>query len=309
MKSGAVFQCVPNISEGRRAEVITSAAESIASIGGVKLLDYSSDTDHNRSVFTLLGCAEGIGKSILKLYEIALECIDMHKHKGVHPRIGAVDVVPFVPIENASMEDAKELASSVAREVADRFSVPIYLYGESALKSERVSLAYLRRGGWEALEKEGLASPERYPDLGPARLHERLGASCFGARGPLVAFNVFLNTQDVSVAKSVAKRLRAGTGGLAFVKALGLAIPSQGCMQVSMNLTNPSRTALYTALEMVRMEARRFGVAVLRSELIGVMSLAAACDSLSYYMQLPELTPGRILENGLLELHRPQSGI
>ena len=175
MKSGAVFQCVPNISEGRRAEVITSAAESIASIGGVKLLDYSSDTDHNRSVFTLLGCAEGIGKSILKLYEIALECIDMHKHKGVHPRIGAVDVVPFVPIENASMEDAKELASSVAREVADRFSVPIYLYGESALKSERVSLAYLRRGGGS--REGGVGQPGTLPRLrtgSPARAARRL---------------------------------------------------------------------------------------------------------------------------------------
>ncbi len=301
---GAVFECIPNVSEGRRSHIIELLAAAVRSVSSVRLLDYSADFDHNRSVFTFIGDADSLEEAILNLFTVAEHHIDMHEHKGVHPRIGAIDVVPFVPLETSSMADAASLAKRVATLVAERFNLPIYLYGESALQPQRASLAYLRRGGWEALCAEGLQGEERRPDLGPTLLHPTLGASCFGARGPLVAFNVWLNTQNVTIAKKIAARVRASSGGLSFVKALGLELPSQKAVQVSMNLTNPKFTALYTAFELVKMEARRFGVGILKSELIGCLPLQAMSDCFSYYLQMPDFAPERTVENGLLDFYR-----
>ena len=308
--SEAIFQCVPNVSEGRRTEVIEAVAAAIRGCRGVCLMDYSGDADHNRSVFTMLGTAGGLRQAVSCIYEEALRSIDMHDHSGVHPRIGAVDVVPFVPFADASMEEAAALCLECASEIAARFEVPIYLYGNSASDDKRSALPFLRRGGWEALNSlESLDCEDRRPDLGPLHLHPSLGASCFGARGPLVAFNAVLNTSDVTIAKKVASRVRGSSGGLRGVRALGLELPSKGLVQVSMNLTEPDRTAMYTALELVRMEARRFGADVVSTELIGGVSMAAVCDSLSYYMQLPELKPSRVLETGLLELRAKNCGV
>ena len=304
---GAVFECIPNVSEGRRWPVVELLAEAVRSVAYVRLLDYSADYDHNRSVFTFVGERDALEEAVLNLFAVAEQNIDMHNHTGLHPRIGAIDVVPFVPLESASMAEASALAERVASLVAERFQVPIYLYGESARQPQRASLAYLRRGGWEALNKESLQGEERRPDLGPIQLHSKLGASCFGARGPLVAFNVWLNTQDVTIAKKIAAKVRASSGGLSFVKALGLELSSQKAVQVSMNLTNPKFTSIYTAFELVKIEARRFGVGILKSELIGCLPLQAMSDCFSYYLQMPDFTPQRTVESGLLELYKSLS--
>ena len=301
---GAIFECIPNVSEGRRLQIVELLAEAVRSVSSVRLLDYSADADHNRSVFTFIGDKDGLEAAVMNLIAVAERHIDMHCHTGAHPRIGAVDVVPFVPLESSSMAEACALAQKVATEAAQHFQLPIYLYGESARQPQRASLAYLRRGGWEVLQTEGLTYEERRPDLGPAVLHPKLGASCFGARGPLVAFNVWLDTQEVAIAKKIASKLRASTGGLQFVKALGLALPSQRAVQVSMNLTNPKLTSIYTAFELVKIEARRFGVKVLKSEIIGCLPLQAMSDCFSYYLQMPSFEAKRIVESGLLDYYR-----
>lgn len=296
-----VFQCVPNVSEGRRPEVVAAFAEALGSIPGVFLLDHSSDRDHHRSVFTLVGCAAPLREAIRALYTLAERHLDLAVHQGAHPRIGAVDVVPFVPLSGTPMEAARDLAREVAEEVAGSFGVPVYLYEESALRPERRSLANLREGGLEALGP-AIGTPERCPDLGPWRLHPRLGASVIGARRPLVAFNALLDTPDVKVARAVARRLRERDGGLRNVRALGIFLAERGLAQVSMNLLDPDRTALYTVLEMVRMEARRYGARVLTTELIGLVPLGVVADAASYYLQLEDFGAGRVLENRLLEI-------
>ncbi|MCR5662054.1 MAG: glutamate formimidoyltransferase [bacterium] len=294
-----LFQCVPNLSEGRNLEVIEAAASAIKAVSGVRLLNYSGDKDHNRSVFTFIGAAEPVKNAVLALFEVAEKHIDLRKHEGAHPRIGAVDVVPFVPLEGTSMEAAIELSRSAANEVYARFGVPVYYYERSATTPERKLLSFLRRGGFESL----LASTEgRVPDVGSVHLHERLGASCIGARGFLVAFNVLLDTADVAVAKEVARRVRESTGGLKYVRALGIFLKERGKAQVSMNLVNPGGTAIYTAFEMVKMEARRFGAGVLSSELIGCLPLSALADTAAYYLQAEELGTDRVLERGILDL-------
>lgn len=299
---GPIFQCVPNLSEGRRLEVVEEAARALRDVSGLCLLNYSADPDHNRSVFTMLGGQEHVARGVKALFEVADKYLDMRCHQGVHPRLGAVDVVPFVPLRRATMEMAQELCREVAERIAQDFQLPIYFYGQSATSPERASLAHLRRGGWEALAQEGLESADRRPDLGPSQLHPRLGASSFGARGPLVAFNVLLQSDDLRVAQAIARRVRARSGGLQGVKALGLPLASRGMVQISMNLTDPQRTAIYTALELVKIEAQRFGVQILGSELIGAISLDQLADSASYYWQMDRLQPDQVLETGILQL-------
>lgn len=294
-----LFQCVPNLSEGRNLEVIEEAASAIKAVSGVRLLNYSGDKDHNRSVFTFIGAAEPVKNAVLAVYEVAENHIDLRKHEGAHPRIGAVDVVPFVPLEGTSMEAAIELSRIAASEVYSRFGVPVYFYERSATSPERKLLSFLRRGGFESL----LDSTEgRVPDVGSASLHEKLGASCLGARDFLVAFNVLLDTADVNIAKAVARKVREATGGLKYVRALGIFLKERGKAQVSMNLVNPHGTAIYTAFEMVKMEARRFGAGILSSELIGCLPLSAVCETAAYYLQAEELGTDRVLERGILDL-------
>ena len=296
-----LFQCVPNVSEGRNLEVVEDFAAALRAVPGLHLLDFSADRDHHRSVFTLVGTGPALREAVPLLFVKALQHLDLSLHQGAHPRIGAVDVVPFVPLLGAPMEAARDLAREVAEEVAERFEVPIYLYEESALRPERRSLAWLRQGGLEALER-ALGTEERRPDLGPSRLHPRLGASVVGARRPLVAFNVLLDTPDVEVARAVARRVRERDGGLRGVRALGIYLAERGLAQVSMNLLEPERMALYGALEMVRMEARRFGARVLSTELIGMVPLEAMAETAAYYMQLEGSAADRILERRLLDL-------
>ena len=295
-----LFQCVPNVSEGRDMAVVEAFADSIRSFSGVRLLDYSADKDHNRSVFTFIGQAAPVSEAVLAMFEQAEKHIDLRRHQGAHPRIGAVDVVPFVPLEGTPMEAAVDLSKSAAAAVAERYRVPVYFYEESASCEQNRSLAYLRRGGVEALEQlEDLTS--RPADIGPNSLHPRLGASCFGARRPLLAFNVLLDTPDVGIAKKIAEKIRYRDGGLRYVRALGIYLKEAGLAQVSINLLNTEKTALYTVLEMVRSEARMYGVRVRSSELIGEIPLQALAGAAAYYLQLPELAVSRVLERGILD--------
>jgi len=281
--------------------VVEACARALQGVPGAHLLDFSSDRDHHRSVFTLVGRSRPLREAMLDLYSVVAEHVDLALHQGAHPRIGAVDVVPFVPLLGAPMAAARDLAGQVAEEVARRFEVPVYLYEESATRPERRSLAWLRRGGLEAL-REQISSPERCPDLGPRRVHPRLGATIIGARRPLVAFNVLLDTPDLDVARSVARRVRERDGGLRNLRALGIFLAERGLAQVSMNLLEPDRTALYTAVEMVRMEARRFGARVLSTELIGLMPLQSLTQAAAYYLQSEDLGPERILERRILDI-------
>ncbi|MGI5842740.1 MAG: glutamate formimidoyltransferase [Candidatus Xenobium sp.] len=300
------FQCIPNVSEGRRTEVVAAFVEAIRDVPGAHLLDYSSDRDHHRSVFTLVGKALPLRKAILAMYEVAGRHLNLARHSGAHPRIGAVDVVPFVPLHNTPMQAACALALEVAQAVTERFEVPIYLYEECARIPERRSLAWLRRGGLEALEAE-ISTPLRRPDLGPARLHPLLGASVIGARKPLLAFNVLLDTEDVEVARAIAHRVRERGGGLSNLRALGIFLAERGRAQVSMNLVDPERTPWYLALEMVRMEARRFGTRILSTEVIGMPPLSVVAEAAAYYMQWEGFSLDRILEHHLLRIARDEA--
>lgn len=295
-----IFQCVPNISEGRDKQLVDDIAREIRAVQGVRLLDYSADKDHNRSVFTFIGDDGSLERAVLSIYEVVKERIDLRRHTGAHPRIGAVDVVPFVPLEGTPMEAAVSLSRRVAEVVSQRYLVPIYLYEESATCEANKSLAYLRRGGFEALDRLPDLSA-RPADFGPQQLHPSLGATCMGARRPLLAFNILLDTSDVEVAKQIASKIRYRDGGLRYVRALGIYLAEVGLAQVSINMTDTSHTELYTVVEMVRSEARRYGVNIKSSELIGVIALQALLGVASYYLQLPELEEGRVLERGILD--------
>lgn len=297
-----IFQCVPNLSEGRDPGKLRRIAEALSAVAGAELIDYSADADHNRSVFTLIGGEEGLLAAVVRLFEQAEGLIDMRKHQGVHPRIGAVDVVPFVPLFGAPMRSAEELCRRAALTVSERFKVPVYFYGKNAANVNRQRLAYLRRGGWEALQGRDLSGDERRPDLGPVRLHETLGASCFGARGPLVAFNILLKSGDVGAAKAIARRIRASSGGMTGVQALGLYLPSIGQAQVSMNITDIDAAPLHSVLAAVSREAAALGVEIDRSELIGVMPIASVCGAAAEALKLPDLRSSCFLESGACRL-------
>lgn len=295
-----LFQCIPNVSEGRNEAVVNELAQAVRSVAGVRLLDYSADRDHNRSVFTFIGTEEAVQAAVLALFEVAQQRLDLRTHQGLHPRVGAVDVVPVVPLEDTPMEAAVALSRSIGRAVAQRYAVPVYFYEESATCEANRSLAYLRRGGFEALSAlDTLES--RAPDLGPNCVHPTLGATCVGARHPLVAFNVLLDTPDVEVAKNIARRIRFRDGGLRYVRALGLFLAEAGLAQVSINLLNTDKTPIYAVLEMVKSEAKRYGAGVRSCELIGVMPLRALLGAAAYYLRLHDLGEQRVLERGILD--------
>jgi glutamate formiminotransferase len=279
------LECVPNVSESRRPEVVARLAAA-ASPPGVRLLDVSSDPDHNRSVFTLTGSAEALHRGLLALYEVALAEIDLTRHTGVHPRVGAVDVVPFVPLGDTPMEIAVAAAERLGREVAERFALPVYLYERAARRPERRLLADVRRGGFEGLA-EKMVREEWAPDFGPARPHPTAGATVIGARFFLIAFNAVLDTADVVVAKAVARRIRESGGGLPAVRALGVYLASRGRAQVSMNLVDFRRTPVLTALDRVRREAEALGARVVETEVIGLLPEEAVLGVVRDALQLP----------------------
>lgn len=295
------LECVPNVSEGRRPEVVGRLLDAAGSEPGVRLLDASSDPDHNRSVLTLAGEPEALHRSLLALYAVALAEIDLREHRGVHPRVGAVDVTPFVPLGDTPMEAAVAAAERLGRAVAERFDLPVYLYERAARRPERRLLADLRRGGFEGFGPR-LADPAWAPDFGPARLHPTAGVTVVGARFFLIAFNAVLDTPDPAVAKAVARRVRESGGGLPAVRAMGVYLASRDRAQVSMNLVDYRRTSLLTALDRVRREAGELGARVLETELIGLVPEEALLGVAREALANRALDAGRILDHRLREV-------
>ena len=289
---------VPNISEGRRLDIVEDLAEAVRSVPGVRLLDYSSDRTHNRSVFTLAGEALPLKGAILALFERTLATVDLRRHQGAHPRLGAVDVVPFVPFEAVTMAECVALAKAVASDVATRFQLPVYLYEEASTNPERRHLEDIRRGEFEGLARK-MTLPGWAPDFGPSAPHPSGGASVIGARMPLIAYNINLQTERLDVAKKIAAAVRHSSGGLPHVKALGIAVEERGVVQVSMNLTNYERTPLFQVFDLVTREARRYGVTVLESEIVGLVPSAALVATAAHHLQLDRFQPRQVLENAL----------
>ena len=294
----AIIECVPNVSEGRRPEVVEAIVRAVAETPGIHLLDWSSDTSHNRSVITLAGDAAPLNAAVLTLFERSLAAIDLRQHRGEHPRLGAVDVVPFVPIEGATMDDCVQLARATAQDVVSRFGIPVYLYEEAASTPARRNLEDIRRGEFEGLAAK-MAQPDWRPDFGPATPHPSGGASVIGARMPLIAYNINLDTDRLEVAKKIAAAIRFSSGGLRFVKAMGIALDGRRIVQVSMNLTNHEKTPVFRVFEIVKREAARYGVAVLESEIVGLVPSAALLAAAQWYLQLDGFTADQVLEHRL----------
>ena len=294
------IECVPNISEGRRLDVINGLAETLRAVPGLRVLDVQSDATHNRSVFTLAGTAAGMTAGIPKLFEGAIAAIDLRTHEGEHPRLGAVDVVPFIPIDGVTMAECVTLAKSVAADVAARFGVPIYLYEDASTNASRKNLEDIRRGEFEGLAAK-MAQPAWAPDFGPAAPHVSAGASVIGARMPLIAYNINLATNRLDVAKKIAAAIRMSSGGLRFVKAMGIPLEDRGIVQVSMNLTNHEKTPIYRVFDLVKREAERYGVQVLESEIVGLVPSAALTQTAEYFLRLEGFSSNQILEKKLAE--------
>lgn len=295
-----IMECVPNFSEGRDQQKIERIVEPFRKAKNVKLLDYSNDEDHNRLVVTVVGEPQPLKDALLEAIGVAVEVIDLRSHKGAHPRMGAVDVVPFIPIKNCTVDEAIELSKEVGREIADRYGIPVYLYEKSATAPHRENLAAVRKGEFEGFA-EKIKQPEWQPDFGPACQHPTAGTVAVGARMPLVAYNINLNTPDMAIATAIAKRIRFIGGGLRFCKAMGVELKERGITQVSINMTDFTRTHLYQAMEMVRYEARRYGVSVVGSEIIGLVPMEALVDTCSYYLGLEGFSSDQVIEKRIME--------
>lgn len=289
------MECVPNFSEGRDLQKIDKIVAPFRSKQGVKLLDYSNDEDHNRLVVTVVGEPEPLRDAVLEAIGVAVELIDLNHHQGQHPRMGAVDVVPFIPIRNVTMEEAVALSKEVGEEVAKRYNLPVFLYEKSASAPHRENLAAVRKGEFEGMA-EKIKQPEWHPDFGPAERHPTADTVAIGARMPLVAYNINLNTPSLEIAHDIAKKIRFIGGGLRYCKAMGVELKDRGITQVSINMTDYTRTALYRAFELVRVEARRYGVSIVGSEIIGLVPMEALIDTASYYLGLENFSMEQVLE-------------
>ena len=290
-----IMECVPNFSEGRDLQKIDKIVAPFRSKQGVKLLDYSNDEDHNRLVVTVVGEPEPLRDAVLEAIGVAVELIDLNHHQGQHPRMGAVDVVPFIPIRGVTMEEAVALSKEVGEEVARRYNLPVFLYEKSASAPHRENLAAVRKGEFEGMA-EKIKLPEWHPDFGLAERHPTAGTVAIGARMPLVAYNINLNTPSLEIAHDIAKKIRFIGGGLRYCKAMGVELKDRGITQVSINMTDYTRTALYRAFELVRVEARRYGVSIVGSEIIGLVPMAALIDTASYYLGLENFSMEQVLE-------------
>lgn len=295
-----LVETVPNFSEGRDQEVIDAIVKPFQEYEDVKLLDVSADKDHNRLVVTAIGTPTALKKAVLSAAEVAVLNINMEEHEGEHPRMGAVDVIPFTPVRNIDMEETKELADQVGQALAEQLDLPIYLYEESAREEKRTNLAAIRKGQYEGF-KEKIKQPEWKPDYGPQKLHPTAGAAVVGARMSLVAFNINLDTQDKEIADKIARNIRHSGGGLRYCKAIGIDLKDKGIVQVSMNMTNYKGTSLYQTMEMVKFEAERYGVNIIGSELIGLLPAEALYDVAEYYLKLEDFDLDQVIENRLLE--------
>jgi len=291
-----VIECVPNFSEGRRKDVIDALSEAIQSVEGVRLLDVEFDSDHNRSVFTFIGEPQKVKEAALKAAELAVKKIDLTKHEGAHPRMGAIDVVPFIPLHGTTIGECIELSKEFAQEFSEKSGVPVYLYSKSATRPERKDLPNIREGEFEGLREQIGEDPAKDPDYGPKKIHPTAGATATGARNFLIAFNLNLNTTNVEVAKACANAVRGLTGGFANVQGIGLDLPAKNCVQVSLNLTHPKKTKIHQVLEVVRNEAKRFGATVFETEIVGMVPLFALIDALRYYLQPEKLDGSMILD-------------
>ncbi|MDY2987757.1 MAG: glutamate formimidoyltransferase [Peptoniphilus sp.] len=291
--------CIPNYSEGRDLEKVDKIVECFRAKENVKLVDYQPDKDHNRTVVEVIGEPEAIIKAVIESVKVAQEVIDMTKHEGAHPRMGAVDVVPFVPITEVTTEDCVEYAKEVGKAIGE-LGIPVYLYEDAATTPGRQNLAKVRKGQYEGFF-EKIKEEEWKPDFGPQEMNAKSGATAVGARFHLVAFNVNLNTDKVEIADAIAKKVRHIGGGLRFAKAIGLPLEERGQVQVSMNLVNFEKTRIYQALEMVKSEAKRYGVTVYGTEIIGMVPLQALIDSAAYYMQVEEFSAEQVIETLLIE--------
>ena len=296
-----IVECVPNFSEGRRKEVVDAIADAIRSVLGTKLLDVEMDANHNRAVVTFIGDRNAVAEAAFRGAEKAVAVIDLTVHKGEHPRIGALDVCPFVPVSGVTMEDCVAIARTVGERIARELKVPVYLYEEAATRPDRRALPDIRKGEFEGLREEIKTNPERAPDFGPRQLHPTAGASVVGARAPLIAFNVNLGTPDVQIAKKIAHAIRESSGGLKYVRAKGFALKDRGIVQVSINMVNYKGTPLFRAYELIKAEAERYGVPIVGSEIVGLVPLDAVVDSAGFYLKLENFKVEQILETRLWE--------
>ncbi|MEP7135994.1 MAG: glutamate formimidoyltransferase [Chloroflexota bacterium] len=291
-----LIECIPNFSEARRPEVIDQIVAAVQSVSEVKVLDRSSDLDHNRTVLTFAGSPAGVEEAAFRAIKTAAELIDLDQHIGAHPRMGATDVCPFVPLSGVTMDDCIAIAKRLGQRVGSELNIPVYLYEAAAMRPERANLENIRRGQYEGIKAEIETNPERQPDFGPAKM-PKAGATVIGARNPLIAFNVYLATADIDIAKKIAKSIRHSSGGFHYVKGLGLLV--DGRAQISMNLTNFHDTPIARAVEFIRREAQRYGVAIHHSELVGLIPQEALVDAAVWYTQLDQFSPEQILESRL----------
>ena len=295
-----IIECVPNFSEGRNPENIEKIVAPFRGKKGVKLLDYQTDEDHNRMVVTTVGEPDALKKAIIDAIGCAIDVIDMRSHKGQHPRMGATDVVPFIPIKNIEMEEAVAFSRDVAKQVAQKYDLPIFLYEKSASQPERQNLAQIRKGQFEAMADK-IKQPEWKPDFGPPKIHATAGVTAIGARMPLVAYNVNLDSRDIKIADEIAKKVRHLSGGLRYCKGIGIELKDRGLVQVSMNMTDYTQTSLYRAFELIKVEARRYGVNVVGSEIVGLVPMQALMDTAAYYLGLEDFSMGQVLETRIWE--------
>lgn len=295
-----IVECVPNFSEGRNLEVIEQILTPLRGKVGVRLLNYEPDKDYNRVVVTVIGEPEAVKNAVVEAIGVASLAIDLTKHEGQHSRMGATDVVPFIPIKNMTMDECIELAKETGKIVADKYDIPVFLYESAASKPERQNLAEVRKGQFEGMS-EKLKHPEWYPDFGKPQIHPTAGVTAVGARMPLVAYNIDLDTTNIEIANHIAKCIRNSNGGFKYIKAGGVSLSERGITQVTMNITDYTKTSIYRVFETVKMEARRYGVNVLGSEIIGLVPMEALIDTSAYYLGLYNFTMDKVIETNLME--------
>jgi len=295
-----LIECVPNFSEGRNKEIVEKIVDEIRKVDEVKLLDYSMDKDHNRSVVTFIGEPEKVIEAAFNACKVASELIDMRYHTGEHPRMGATDVIPLIPISDVTMEECVELSKMLGKRIGEELGIPVYLYEKSATKPYRENLADIRRGQYEGMP-EKLKQEGWEPDYGPRELNVKAGVTAVGARMPLVAFNVNLGTNDINIAKKIAKAVRASSGGFMYCKALGIEIKERNIVQVSMNMVDYTKTPLYRVFDVIEREAKRYGVNVIGSEIVGLVPMAALIDVADYYLRLENFDYSQVLERRMME--------
>jgi len=296
-----LVECIPNFSEGRNSKVVDKIVEEIIKVDGVTLLDRESDPDHNRSVITFIGEPEAVKKAAFAASAKATELIDMNKHKGEHPRIGATDVIPFVPISDIKMNECVKLAKELGQEISTKLKIPVYLYAEAATRPDRISLPNIRKGEYEGLKEVIKTNPEKKPDFGLSEMHPTAGATAVGARYPLIAFNVNLNTNNLKIAEDIARKIRESSGGFKAIQAKGFDIKERGIVQVSMNLLNYEVTSMFEVFNAIKEEAEKQGIEIVGSEVIGLVPMDVLIDVAENYLKIENFKKDQILERRLKE--------